>query len=66
MPVADLSPVSRKGSILESLWKKIKKNKVLLQFENFAVDLDKYLWTDYVFVNDGKSAFFNQMITGNI
>lgn len=38
--------------------KKIKKNKVLLQFENFAVDLDKYLWTDYVFVNDGKKCFF--------
>lgn len=38
--------------------KNIKKNKVLLQLENFVSNLDKYLWTDYVFVNGGKKCFF--------
>ncbi len=38
--------------------KKIRKNKVLLQFSNFATNLENCIYTDYAFVKDGKKCFF--------
>ena len=37
---------------------KSRKTRYYYSLKNFAIDLDKYLWTNYVYINGGKKCFF--------
>ena len=46
--------------------KKIRKNKIMMRFNNFASNIENCIYTDYALVADNKKCFFMSDEIGNI